>query len=103
METKFSTAAQWTAPTAQRSHLSAASRVFVCATEIGATSPNLTYWLSPDRICIQSGEGGREGVLGGQEKGVGGTDQSQISCSRRNMKRLNPVRQAELPLTKGVK
>lgn len=59
METKFSTAAQWTAPTAQRSHLSAASRVFVCATEIGATSPNLTYWLSPDRICIQSGEGGR--------------------------------------------
>lgn len=54
METEFSTAAQWTAPTAQRSHLSAASRVFVCATEIGATSPNLTYWLSPDRICIQS-------------------------------------------------
>lgn len=75
---------------------SAASRVFVCATEIGATSPNLTYWLSPDRIYIQSRGGGRD-------RGEGGTDQSRISRSRRNMKRLNPVRQAELPLTKGMK
>lgn len=34
----------------------------VCATEAGATSPNLTYWLSPDRIYIQSR--GREGGEG---------------------------------------
>lgn len=54
-------------PTAQRSHLSAASRVFVCATEIGATSPNLTYWLSPERICIQSGGGERKGQWRGRD------------------------------------
>lgn len=39
---------------------------------------------------------------GGMDRGEGGTDQSQISRSRRNMKRLNPVRQAELPLTRGM-
>lgn len=39
----------------------------VCATEAGATSPNLTYWLSPDRIYIQSR--GREG---GTEEREGG-------------------------------
>lgn len=43
----------------------------VCATEAGATSPNLTYWLSPDRIYIQSRgrEGGTEERDGGEGRG----------------------------------
>lgn len=69
---------------------SAASRVFVCATEIGATSPNLTYWLSPDRIYIQSRGGGEEGT----EEKEGRTNREypvadeiwsgSIPCVRRN-------------------
>lgn len=47
----------------------------VCATKAGATSPNLTYWLSLDRIYIQSQ--GREGE-------EGGTNQSQMSRSRQH-------------------
>lgn len=54
----------------------------VCATEVGATSPNLTS-LTPDRIYIQSR--GREG-------GEGGMDQSEISRSRQ-YKQQNENRQ----------
>lgn len=50
----------------------------VCATEAGATSPNLTYWLSPDRIYIQSR---------GWEGAEGGTNQSKIPRSRQYKQR----------------
>lgn len=75
----------------------------VCATEVGATSPNLTYWLSPDRIYIQS-----QGREGGEE----GMNQSQISRSRQYRQEnertptewmwsgLVPPCQAKLSLTK---
>lgn len=75
----------------------------VCATEVGATSPNLTYWLSPDRIYIQS-----QGREGGEE----GMNQSQISRSRQYRQEnertptewmwsgLVPPFQAKLSLTK---
>lgn len=75
----------------------------VCATEVGATSPNLTYWLSPDRIYIQS-----QGREGGEE----GVNQSQVSRSRQYRQEnertptewmwsgLVPPCQAKLSLTK---
>lgn len=75
----------------------------VCATEVGATSPNLTYWLSPDRIYIQS-----QGREGGEE----GVNQSQLSRSRQYRQEnertptewmwsgLVPPCQAKLSLTK---
>lgn len=67
---------------------SAASRVFVCATEIGATSPNLTYWLSPDRIYIQSrGEEGTEEKEGRTNHEYPVADEiwsGSIPCVRRN-------------------
>lgn len=75
----------------------------VCATEVGATSPNLTYWLSPDRIYLQS-----QGREGGEE----GVNQSQVSRSRQYRQEnertptewmwsgLVPPCQAKLSLTK---
>lgn len=54
---RFSTTAQWTAPTAQRSHLGR-SRVSLCASESGAASPYLTHRLSPDAVTREGGEGG---------------------------------------------
>lgn len=75
----------------------------VCTTEVGATSPNLTYWLSPDRIYIQS-----QGREGGEE----GVNQSQVSRSRQYRQEnertptewmwsgLVPPCQAKLSLTK---
>lgn len=67
---------------------SAASRVFVCATEIGATSPNLTYWLSPNRIYIQSrGEEGteeKEGRTNHEYPVANEIWSGSIPCVRRN-------------------
>lgn len=64
---EFSTTAEWTAPTAQRFHLSAALGSLLCATEARSqSSPNLTHRLAPPpdlhtitRLC--GGRGGRGG------------------------------------------
>lgn len=71
---EFSTTAQWTAPTAQRSH-HGRSRVSCAPPRQEPPAPTLTYWLSPDRIYIQSRgreerdwerEGGGRGRRGGR-------------------------------------
>lgn len=62
----------------------------VCATEAGATSPNLTYRLSPDRIYMQSH--GREGEDGwaNREYPVVGSVGNQNE-PRRNVERFHPA------------
>lgn len=113
---EFSTTAEWTAPTALRSHLSAALGSLLCATEARSqSSPNLTHRLAPPpdlhTITRLWGGGGeekeerrREGrdepiagrcpVVGSVKRrhgGVGGGERATDGLADRSEEPLSPV------------